>query len=67
VRYELCVDTEVEGSLRPDREKTVVAVENPRIYSGDRPTLPKGIKGRELSPQERKIREQQLRALGYVN
>jgi len=37
------------------------------MYSGDQPSLPARFYGGKLSEQERKIREQQLKALGYVN
>lgn len=66
-RYELCVDVETEGEVNLDRARRIAVVETPRIYSGDQPSLPASFYGGRLSDQEKKIREQQLRALGYVN
>jgi hypothetical protein len=61
------MDVEVDGHVDPDRVRKIVAVENIRIDSRDRPRLPKKFRRWKLTPQERKIQEQQLKALGYVN
>jgi hypothetical protein len=66
-RVEFCVDVQTEGTVDPERARRIAVVLNPRIYSGDQPELPAHFYGGPLSPQERAIREQQLRALGYVN
>jgi outer membrane protein assembly factor BamB len=66
-RVELCVDVEVDGKVKAGRVQKIVAVENIRIDSRDRPRLPKEFRKWRLTPQERKIQEQQLEALGYVN
>jgi hypothetical protein len=66
-RIELCVDVDVDGNVDADRARKIVAVENIRIASRDRPRLPKELRNRKLTAQERKIQEQQLEALGYVN
>jgi len=66
-RYEMCVDVETEGTVDPDKAKKIAVFLIPRMYSGDQPSLPARFYGGKLSEQERKIREQQLKALGYVN
>lgn len=66
-RIELCVDVEVDGNVKPNRVWKIVAVENIRIDSRDRPRLPKEFRSWKLTPQERKVQEQQLKALGYIN
>ena len=66
-RIELCVDVDVDGDVDAERAQRIVAIENIRIDSRDRPRLPKELRHRKLTDQERKIQEQQLKALGYVN
>jgi hypothetical protein len=66
-RVEMCVDVEVDGKVKADHVQKIVFVENIRIDSRDRPRLPKEFRKWKLTPQERKIQEQQLKALGYVN
>jgi hypothetical protein len=61
---ELCVDTEAEGDFADPL--TVVAWGNPLILSPvQHPAVE--ITPEVLTEQERKLREQQLKALGYVN
>ena len=66
-RVEMCIDVELDGKVKADRVHKIVAVDNIRIDSRDRPRLPHKFRKRKLTQQERKIQEQQLRALGYVN
>ncbi len=66
-RAELCIDVTAAGNVSPERASRIAAVENPYIYAADRTIFPEELRDRELSPQERAIREQQLRALGYIN
>lgn len=66
-RIEMCVDVDVDGDVDADRALRIVAVENIRIDSRDRPRLPKEFRSWEPTEQERRIQEQQLMALGYVN
>ena len=61
------MDVETEGTVDPDKAKKIAVFLIPRIYSGDQPSLPARFYGGRLSDQERMIREQQLKALGYVN
>ena len=61
---ELCVATEAEGDL--EDPLTAVAWSNPLILSPvQHPSVE--ITQEVLTEQERKLREQQLKALGYVN
>jgi hypothetical protein len=66
-RIELCVDVEVDGNVKANRIRKIVAVENVRIDSRDRPRLPKKFRSWTLTSQERENQEQQLKALGYIN
>ncbi len=63
-QVELCIETAVEGELNGLGDAAVWA--NPIIVSGSqRPSrLPKEHR---ITEQERKLREQQLKVLGYVN
>jgi hypothetical protein len=65
-RAELCLQVDTEGTIRRQRALRIAMVENPRIHSGDQPRLPRSIRTGTMSPQERKLREKQLKVLGYV-
>jgi hypothetical protein len=63
-RIRMCVDTEVTGEMESPEE--MVAWGNPLIRSPAQ--HPHEAAGRErINERERKLREQQLKALGYVN
>jgi hypothetical protein len=66
-RVEMCLDIEGDGGFPPDRVRDVAVVDNPRIYSRFNPSLSREFRDRELTQQEKDLRERQLRALGYVN
>ena len=61
---ELCVSTEVSGEM--DNPGDMVAWSSPLIRSSVHHPF-KERKKQRVSERERKLREQQLRALGYVN
>jgi outer membrane protein assembly factor BamB len=60
----LCIDTEVDGDIENPSE--VVLWANPQIMSQvDRER--KTLRSQRITEQERKLQEQQLKALGYVD
>ena len=60
----MCIETEVEGGL-PDPAEVVLWT-NPQILSAtDRER--RAARSRRISEQERRLREQQLKTLGYVD
>jgi hypothetical protein len=65
-RARLCLSLETPNGngTKPDRPAAVI--ENPRVWAGDRPTLPRRWTEQQLSAQEQRLREEQLRAIGYV-
>jgi hypothetical protein len=66
-RIEMCLHVEIEGDLKPSRARNIATVQNPRIYTGDRPSLSKEFRERELTHQEQALRERQLKELGYID
>lgn len=64
VRLCLALDTPNGNGARSDRPAAVI--ENPRVWAGDRPTLPRRWTEDQLSAEEQRLREEQLRAIGYV-
>jgi hypothetical protein len=66
-RVEMCLDISAEGDVAPERVREIAVVQNPRIYCRFNPTLAKEFRDRELTQQEKDLRERQLRVLGYVN
>jgi hypothetical protein len=63
-RVRMCVSTEVKGEM--DNPEEMVAWGNPLIKSAVHHPF-KERKEERVSERERKLREQQLKALGYVN
>jgi outer membrane protein assembly factor BamB len=60
----MCIDTEIDGDIENPSE--VVLWANPQIMSRvDRER--KALRSRRITEQERKLQEQQLKALGYVD
>jgi hypothetical protein len=60
----MCVETEIEGAIENPTE--VVLWANPQILSrADKER--RAAKSGRITEQERKLREQQLKALGYVD
>jgi hypothetical protein len=60
----MCIDTEVDGDIENPSE--VVLWANPQIMSQlDRDR--KALRSQRITEQERKLQEQQLKALGYVD
>jgi len=62
----MCLSLETPAGNGTARNRPVVVVENPRFYAGDHPSLPRAPTDDALSDEERKLREEQLRAIGYV-
>ena len=62
----MCLQLETAAGNGTDPDRPVAVIENPRVYSGDQPTLPRKWRDGPLSDQERAIREQQLKAIGYI-
>jgi hypothetical protein len=65
-RVELCLELATRGSNGSDPERPAAVIENPRVWAGDRPTLPRQWTEELLSEQEQRLREEQLRAIGYI-
>ena len=60
----MCIDTEFDGDIENPSE--VVLWANPQIMSQvDRER--KALRSQRITEQERKLQEQQLKALGYVD
>ena len=62
-RLTMCLSTSVEGAMG-DAEQAAAWV-NPSIHSR-RERLAQGDRRRRITDQERRVREQNLEALGYV-
>lgn len=62
----MCLQLDTPRGNGTDHNRAVAVIENPRVYSGDQPTLPRKWRDGALSDDERAIREQQLRAIGYI-
>jgi hypothetical protein len=65
-RVELCLELATPGGNGSDPERPAAIIENPRVWAGDRPTLPRRWTEEQLSEQEQRLREEQLRAIGYI-
>jgi hypothetical protein len=65
-RVDLCLELATPGGNGTDPERPVAVIENPRVWAGDRPTLPRRWTEEQLGEQEQRLREEQLRAIGYV-
>ena len=65
-RVELCLELATPGGNGSDPERPAAVIENPRVWAGDRPTLPRQWTEEQLSEQEQRLREEQLRAIGYI-
>jgi hypothetical protein len=65
-RVELCLELATPGGNGGDPERPAAVIENPRVWAGDRPTLPRRWTEEQLSEQEQRLRGEQLRAIGYV-
>jgi hypothetical protein len=65
-RVELCLELATRGSNGSDPERPAAVIENPRVWAGDRPTLPRQWTEEQLGEQEQRLREEQLRAIGYI-
>lgn len=65
-RVEMCLELATPGGNGSDPERPAAVIEAPRVLAGDRPTLPQRPAGEQLSEQERRLREEQLRAIGYI-
>lgn len=65
-RVELCLELVIRGSNGSDPERPAAVIENPRVWAGDRPALPRKWTEELLSEQEQRLREEQLRAIGYI-
>lgn len=62
----LCLSVDTHGGNGGNPNRPVAVIENPRVWAGDRPQLPRPWSEDHLSAQEQKLREEQLRAIGYV-
>lgn len=62
----LCLELETPNGNGSAHNHPAAVIENPRIYSGDQPVLPRKRTDPKLSEEERKLREEQLRAIGYI-
>ena len=65
-RVRLCLELDVTGSNGADPARPAAVIENPRVWAGDRPTLPRRWTEEQLGEQEQRLREEQLRAIGYI-
>ena len=65
-RANLCLELETPDGNGDDPDRPAAVIENPRVWAGDRPTLPRRWTEDQLSAQEQRLREEQLRAIGYV-
>jgi hypothetical protein len=65
-RVELCLELVTPAGNGSDPERPAAVIENPRVWAGDRPTLPRRWTEEQLSEQEQRLREEQLRAIGYI-
>jgi hypothetical protein len=65
-RVRLCLELATPGGNGDDPDRPAAVIENPRVWAGDRPTLPRRWTEEPLSAQEQRLREEQLRAIGYV-
>jgi len=62
----LCLELETPNGNGSAPNHPAAVIENPRFYAGDQPVLPRKRTDPKLSEDERKLREEQLRAIGYV-
>jgi hypothetical protein len=65
-RVSLCLELVTEAGNGSDPERPAAVIENPRVWAGDRPTLPRRWSEEQLGEQEQRLREEQLRAIGYI-
>jgi len=65
-RVEMCLELATPRGNGSNPERPAAVIEVPRVLAGDRPTLPQRPAGEQLSEQERRLREEQLRAIGYI-
>jgi len=65
-RVEVCLELATPAGNGSDPERPAAVIENPRVWAGDRPTLPRRWTEQQLSEQEQRLREEQLRAIGYI-
>jgi Arylsulfotransferase (ASST) len=65
-RVELCLELATPGGNGSSSERPAAVIENPRVWAGDRPKLPRQWTEEQLSEQEQRLREEQLRAIGYI-
>jgi hypothetical protein len=65
-RVRLCLELATPGGNGSDPERPAAVIENPRVWAGDRPKLPRRWTEEQLGEQERRLREEQLRAIGYI-
>ncbi len=62
----LCLELETSGANGSAANHPAAVIENPRFYAGDQPIPPRKRTDPRLSDEERKLREEQLRAIGYI-
>jgi hypothetical protein len=65
-RVNMCLELDTPSGNGEDLDRPAAVIENPRVWAGDRPTLPRRWTEEQLSAQEQKLREEQLRAIGYI-
>jgi hypothetical protein len=65
-RVELCLSLATPSGNGSSPKRPAAVIENPRVWAANRPQPPRQWTEEKLGEQEQRLREEQLRAIGYI-